>query len=143
MNTQAIFLRRLRLAVKESTAEVIDRAKQAHSYKNHTGMLEREGLADRYENQKLTGIVSISPRVGYAGYVHEGFPAHTIKPRFRKALRWAANGEFHFAGRVHHPGFKGDPFLYNAFDASQKEIGRIFDRQVELACQEVENDFAR
>lgn len=143
MNTQGVFERRLKLATEESVEEVIDQAKQTHRFRNHSGLLEREGLVSRYEDQGLTGVISLSPRVGYAGYVHEGFPPHVIKPRFRKALRWAANGDFHFDARVRHPGFKGDPFLYNAFDASQEFIARTFDRQVELACQEVEDGFAR
>lgn len=141
MKTREIFLRRLRIAVKESTAEVVDTAKQKHLFKNHTGMLEREGLVDTYEDNQLTGVIRLNPRIGYAGYVHEGFPAHRIKPKFRKALRWAANGNFHFAARVMHPGFKGDPFLFRAFDESQKEIEHIFNRQVEIACQEVESVF--
>nr|DAT59739.1 MAG TPA: Minor capsid protein [Caudoviricetes sp.] len=140
MNTSAIFLRRLRLAIKESIEEVIDTAKQTHKFKNHPGnKLEREGLEAYYG--QYVGVITLSRRVGYAGYVHEGFPAHKIKPKFRKALRWVANGDFRWAAHVMHPGFKGDPFLYRAFDGSQGTIERIFDKQVELACQEVENGF--
>nr|DAX98279.1 MAG TPA: Minor capsid protein [Caudoviricetes sp.] len=139
MNTQAIFLRRLRLAIKESIEEVIDTAKQTHEFQNRRGKLEREGL-DSYYGQYM-GVITLNRRVGYASFVHEGFPPHVIKPRFRKKLRWAANGDFRWAAHVMHPGFKGDPFLFRAFDESQKEIEHIFNRQVEIACQEVESVF--
>ena len=44
-----------------------------------------------------------------------------------------------FSRKVHHPGYRGDPFLYNALDAMDEEIDRIFDKYITLALEEVTN----
>ncbi len=60
----------------------------------------------------------------YAAYVERGTRPHVIRPRNRKALRWAANGAsarlsgsprsggaVRFAKRVNHPGTRAQPFM--------------------------------
>ena len=60
----------------------------------------------------------------YAIYVERGTRPHVIRPRNRKALRWAADsgsarlsgsprtgGRVRFARRVQHPGSKAKPFM--------------------------------
>ena len=60
----------------------------------------------------------------YAAYVEQGTRAHEIRPKARKALRWAASagdarltgtprkgGRVRFAKRVQHPGTKAQPFM--------------------------------
>lgn len=50
----------------------------------------------------------------HALFVHWGTKPHVIRPKNRKALRWPAGGRFVFAREVHHPGYKGDPWLVRA-----------------------------
>jgi hypothetical protein len=50
----------------------------------------------------------------YARFVHDGTKPHAIFPRNKKALRWAAGGAFHFAGKVNHPGTKPDKWMERA-----------------------------
>ena len=60
----------------------------------------------------------------YAAYVERGTRPHEIRPRHRKALRWAADGasarlsgtprtggRVRFAKRVQHPGTRAQPFM--------------------------------
>ena len=60
----------------------------------------------------------------YAAYVERGTRPHEIRPRNRKALRWAAStadarlsgtsrsgGRVRFAKRVQHPGTRAQPFM--------------------------------
>jgi hypothetical protein len=60
----------------------------------------------------------------YAAYVERGTRPHEIRPRNRKALRWAADGasarlsgtprsggRVRFAKRVMHPGTRAQPFM--------------------------------
>lgn len=93
-----------------------------------------------YRAGGLTGVITLdSNRAHYGYFVHHGFPAHNIRPKNKKALRWASGGRFAFAKSVRHPGFAGDPFVFNALDACDSEIDSIFDRYAELAKSEVEN----
>lgn len=65
-----------------------------------------------------------SASADYAGYVEQGTRPHVIRPKNRKALRWAASsgdarlsgsprsgGRVRFAKRVQHPGTRAQPFM--------------------------------
>lgn len=55
------------------------------------------------------------PRVApHAVFVHWGTRPHVIRPKHKKALRWAGGGAFSFAKRVRHPGYKGDAWMVRA-----------------------------
>jgi hypothetical protein len=43
----------------------------------------------------------------------------------QKTLRWSVGGKFIFANEVHHPGYKGDPWLIRAADQAVREFDRI------------------
>lgn len=53
-------------------------------------------------------------RAPHAVFVMFGTKPHLIKPKNKKALRWAGGGAFHFAKVVHHPGNKPDDWLKRA-----------------------------
>lgn len=56
-------------------------------------------------------------------FVHWGTRPHVIKPKNKKALRWAgADGRFIFARAVNHPGYRGDAYLV---EAARKAIRRM------------------
>lgn len=63
----------------------------------------------------------------HAVFVHWGAKAHVIKPKDKKVLRWVAGDQFAFAKEVHHPGYKGDPWMKRAADLAP----RIFAKHVE------------
>ena len=133
--------RELRLAVKDATEAVAERSREKHSYHTKKGLLEREGTQTRYEEEGYAGIIFLNTDIPYALPVHEGSKPHEIRPKNKQALRWAtSNGtDFWFAKRVQHPGYAGDPFIYNAFDEMQVEIRDIFDYRIERAIKEAEN----
>ena len=91
-------------------------------------------------SRKITGGYEIGhdlQRAPHALFVHWGTKPHVIRPKDRKVLRWASDGKsypssargdfFIFAREVHHPGYKGDPWLKRA----AAEAPRIFARHVE------------
>lgn len=68
----------------------------------------------------------------YSLFVHWGTKPHVIRPRDKKALRWAggqggATG-FIFARFVKHPGYKGHAYLIEAADAAVKQFDAIVQR---------------
>ena len=58
----------------------------------------------------------------YALYVHFGTKPHIIKPKRKKFLRFEKNNKWIFTKAVNHPGYKGDPFLFNAV---RNVLGRL------------------
>lgn len=64
----------------------------------------------------------------HAVFVHWGTRPHTIRPNKKKALRFPAGAKFAFARFVHHPGYKGDPWLKNAADQALREFDGIVQR---------------
>lgn len=64
-------------------------------------------------------------RAPHALFVHWGTRPHDIRPKERKALRWVSGNGFLFAKIVHHPGYKGDPYLETAADAAVRDFPRI------------------
>ena len=138
MDTEQILKKYLRQAVLSATNEVSDYATEHHGFKSRTGNLER-AITSIHSRDGLKGWVTIDRTIApYGTYVHQGYPAFTIVPRRKKALRWVTpKNEFAFAKRVRHPAFKGDPFLFNALDASRTTIDRIFDKRVDAAVKEI------
>ena len=137
MDSEEIFRKYLRQAMISSTEDVAEYARQHHWFTSRTGNLER-AIEGGYTDDGREGWVEINRAVAkYGPYVHEGFPPHVIEPRIKKALRWFANDEVHFAKRVNHPGFKGDPFLFEALDARENVIFGIFSNRVDAAVKEI------
>jgi hypothetical protein len=68
----------------------------------------------------------------YAPWVHWGSRPHLIRPREKKALRWAAGAGsgtgFVFAKWAHHPGYAGHPYLVEAADEAVKQFDAIVTR---------------
>jgi hypothetical protein len=61
----------------------------------------------------------------HALFVVWGTRPHLIKPNKRKALRWPSDGKFIFAHTVHHPGYKGDNYLYQAAMDAHRHMAEI------------------
>lgn len=137
-NAQNIFVKRLRLAVKESTVLVQEYAQNNHRYTSYSSELEKSVMMRLLAN-RLTGEVYLDTSVAeYGPFVHEGTKAHMIFPKNKKALRWfeGSNVEI-FSKRVHHPGTRKDPFLYNALKAKTADINAIFAKHTGKAVDDI------
>ena len=69
-------------------------------------------------------------KVNYAAFVLFGTRPHEIKPKNKKTLRFFYKGvdEFVFRKKVHHPGYRGDDFMYRAIKDTFKQLDEIYKR---------------
>lgn len=67
-------------------------------------------------------------RAPEALFINLGTRPHEIRPKTKKALRWAAGGRFIFAGKVNHPGYRGDAYLIEAATQAVREFREIVDK---------------
>lgn len=138
MDSEGILRKYLRQAMISSTEDVAEYARTHHQFTSRTGQLERS-IKSGYTEDGSEGWVELDRTIAkYGPYVHQGTPPHIIEPRIKKALRWfTSQGEVRFAKRVHHPGYKGDPFLFRALDEREDNVFRIFCDRVEAATKEI------
>lgn len=112
---------------KKAVSKHSKSGKMEHNlYKKIKGLEGEVGIDDDGMMQKWRG-----KKINYALFVHFGSREHEIKPKDKKALRWVSDGKFKFAKKVHHPGYKGDPFLYKALDDTSKEVNKTFQRFID------------
>ena len=104
--------------------------KQADTH-TQTGALVRS-LRLRPEGESAWIVDHDLQHAPHAVFVHWGTRAHVIRPRDRKALRWASGQggatRFIFAKWVNHPGYVGDPYLVQAADEAVKQFDAIVRR---------------
>lgn len=110
----------VRRQVEMAVRDIREEARDNHRFITRSGAAEKSILSEASENE---GSVWLGSAV--AVYQHEGTRAHDIVPRNKKVLRFVKNREFIFAKRVHHPGIKADPYLY---DAAEKMTPVIISR---------------
>lgn len=86
----------------------------------HTGRLHNSIRKQRRNgaNPSVAVVAGLNRYTPYLGWHMFGTEAHEIRPRTRRALRWAAPGGVRFATRVWHPGTRANPFLTDALDAA-------------------------
>lgn len=120
-----------RRAILSLSQIVFDHAQAAADRHTVTGR-----MASAVYNRKIAGGREIgvdARRAPHAVFVHWGTRPHVIRPRNKKALRWAGGGGFIFAKFVNHPGYKGDPFLVSA---AREAVSR-FDSVVQDIIKEI------
>jgi hypothetical protein len=123
-------------AARMAAEAAATRAKQVHEYEDRSGVLTNsigaEGPTGSFAAGDLTAVVSAG--APYASYLEEGTPPHKIRPKFRKALRWAVEGGFAFAGEVDHPGTQPTRFLANAVEATEPHLANnLVPQAIELS----------
>lgn len=119
-------------ALASTVVEVEEIVENQAARHNGTGALVRSIYKKRIHDGWEIGH---DPRVApHAVFVHWGTglwgpkrAKYPIKPKRKRALRWAVGGAFVFAKGVMHPGIKGDPWLTRAARAAPA----IFQRHVE------------
>ena len=132
----------IRRALLESCRLVQREARSRHRFIPRTGALERE-IVYEVDGANLDGKIYFQMRrAPYAPFEHEPTGTHgpkasryPIRPKRKKALCWASNGQLHFARLVMHPGSPADRFLYEAADRSKTRITAIFNRHIEAATR--------
>lgn len=67
-------------------------------------------------------------RAPHALFVVFGTKPHVIRPAKKKALRWVAGNGFAFAGKVNHPGYRGDDYMQRAADDAVRQMPAIIDK---------------
>ncbi len=117
------------------TEDVYKNAKHNIAKHSKTGKME-SNLSMRVQKSKGTAQVYIADSgmmvkwrgkpINYALFVHFGSKPHTIEPKNKKSLRFGSLGEFVFAKKVHHPGYKGDPFMVNSARKTMRRLDKIF-----------------
>lgn len=103
-----------------------------------TGRLERNSYVDIIKDGIEIGVRNqgmMVPwkgrRINYSMFVEHGTKPHIIEPKNKKALRWVSGSKFIFAKKVHHPGYKGDPFLQNTANATFKKLQGFFNKAIQ------------
>ena len=140
-DVEGILRRSIKNAMERSVSKLHNYATPHHRFISRTGTLER-AVQSEVTDGGFRGVVSLNEGVaGYGPCVHEGSRAHVIRPRNKRVLRWPGKGGFVFSKISHHPGYKGDPFLYDALDDNSAEIDKIFDEEIENAVNELADTF--
>ena len=136
-DVEGILRRSIKNAMELSVSTLNNYATTHHRFISRTGTLER-AVQSEVTDGGFRGVVSLNEGVaGYGPCVHEGSRAHVIRPINKRVLRWPGKGGFVFSKISHHPGYKGDPFLYDALDDNSAEIDKIFDEEIENAVNEL------
>lgn len=122
-------------AVVDGTGIVQVEARATHRFISKTGNAERNTLT-RFPDRMTGEIYLDTGNAPELRFIHEGTKPHLIHPKNKKRLRWATpGGGWAFARRVHHPGTKPDPFLYEAAATEQSAVVERFGRAVQAAKQ--------
>lgn len=130
-------------AMERSISKVHNYAATHHRFTTRTGALDRS-IQSEVTNGGLHGSVWLDTRIAkYGPFVHQGTRAHIIRPRNKKALRWPGKGGFVFSKVSNHPGIKKDPFLYDALDATSKEVDSIFKEEIDSVCDAIVETFKK
>lgn len=122
-------------AVVDGAGMVQAEARAKHRFVSKTGNAERN-IPTRFPD-RMTGEVYLDTgNAPELRFIHEGTKPHLILPKGKKRLRWATpGGGWAFARRVHHPGTKPDPFLYEAAATKRSAVVERFGRAVQAAKQ--------
>lgn len=109
--------------VRDLAQFVFNRARAGAGRHIKTGALESSTYI-----RKITDGLQVghdANRAPHAVFVHFGTKPHAISPKNKKILRWASDGRFIFARKVNHPGYEGDPWLFNAVDEANARFDEI------------------
>lgn len=128
----AIIEEEIEIAVSIAARDIRERAQDEHNWISRTGDTEKYGVDSNVTG--LIGVVELATPNAIG--LHEGRPAHIIKPRNKMALRFPLGGMLVFASRVRHPGNKPDPYLFDAADKETPAIMARFDAVIARALQD-------
>ena len=114
-----------RLAILRLSQIAYDSAQKGAGAHNKTGALFRSLYNRAIPGGRMVGHdLSAAP---HAVFVHWGTRPHKIRPKAKKALRWAQGGAFQFAREVNHPGYRGDAWMIRAADDAIRQFAAVID----------------
>jgi hypothetical protein len=119
------------LRMSQIAYDVAQRGAGRHSKPGGTGALF-QSLYNR-SLPKGREVGHDTRRAPHALFVNLGTRPHEIRPKNKKALRWAGGGFFHFAKVVKHPGYRGDAYIIEAATAAVREFRAIVDQATKEA----------
>lgn len=101
-----------------------------------SGRLRGSIKADPPRIFSLRGSVTVGSNLEYAGFVNDGTPRHTIRPRGGRSsrrnpnkpgmLKFTVGGRTVYAREVDHPGTRPNPFLDRALREVAAQRGYSF-----------------
>lgn len=125
-----------RLATKMSLRDIRVGAQRDHRFITRGGFAEKS-ISDEVNSNGLGGKVFLDTGIAhYAPYLHTGTRPFTIRPVHKQALRFVAGGQFVFARVVHHPGIRGDQFLFRSADRNEQKVVDNYNKAVERSIAE-------
>lgn len=117
---------------------VAARAKSEHGYTDITGAatnsVSAEPVTGSFASGDLEAIVAGGAE--HYAYLEFGTKAHKIRPKHRKALRFATANGFAFAKEVSHPGTQAYAPLANALEHEFAQITEVIADSVDAAFAE-------
>lgn len=123
---------------------LVARARQTRLFKDRTGAgrqsIRSDGTSGQFSKGSLQGkVLAGGGSVRYMEFVHDGTNGpYPIRPKAGgKALRIPTGTGFVFRRSVMHPGLKPRPFMLEAAEAVNPEVGPIVDAWVERAIDKV------
>lgn len=114
------------LRMSQIAYDAAQRGAGRHSKPGGTGALF-QSLYNRSRPNNGREVGHDPQRAPHAVFVNLGTRPHEIRPRNKKALRWAGSGVFHFAKVVKHPGYRGDAYMIEAATLAVREFRAIVD----------------
>jgi len=129
-------LRRLPAALEKSTILKMSQVAYDEAQKGAGRHVKTGALFQSLFNRAIPNGREIGhdpQRAPHAIFVQLGTRPHEIRPKNKKALRWASGNGFVFAGKVNHPGYIGDAYLFNAATLAVREFSRILDESLKEA----------
>ena len=129
-------LKRLPVALEKSTILKMSQVAYDEAQKGAGRHVKTGALFQSLFNRAIPNGREIGhdqQRAPHAIFVQLGTRPHEIRPKNKKALRWASGNGFVFAGKVNHPGYIGDAYLINAATLAVREFGRILDESLKEA----------
>lgn len=125
-----------RVAIARMAGIALDEVERGAARHNKTGALFKSiynrpiegGREVGHDPAELTVSWGGGRQMNRAAFVIFGTrPDYIIRPRNKKALRWAGGGRFFFAKKVTHPGYPGDNYLEGAANKAISELRSILD----------------
>jgi len=119
--------------IKKVTQDAFENVKKLGSQHTDTGNMESNIRHKVKNNEGYVYIDDIGmlvdwkgKKVNYAAFVLFGSRPHTITPKHKKVLRSNSINDFVFDKKIHHPGYKGDDFLYKGVKQTLNKIDEIY-----------------
>lgn len=125
------------MALKIGARDIQTDARQNHRFVSRSGNAERS-IETEYHPQILTAKVGIDKGVAkYGAILHDGTPAHVIKAKNGKTLRFVGkNGRFVYRKRIKHPGTKPDRFIHQASFRNTRRVNDLIHNAIEKSAGE-------